>query len=293
MQMEDTLGRIGEYLGTNLPLSLVSQNWYQQLDTVERYDMEQVMNRYSQLQSLLSVAIQAVYNNDSDTIITLARTIPRGIDWNRVSTHVNEKTDRKIISTLSHILGRGIHPNLVPLPDIYSHFGIATVLSMIRDMRETSDKDFANLERLIYMFPEISTLSAAQLNLYYNALARALIFGWVSIFDGRINRDNIINVFARITTPTIHRLSRRFLDENNLHSEWFVDAINPYIRRDNIPPSIWKRLLPTAISVRNTSLAVSMIKKFRNQITDEMKNKILDLVATYDVPGTRLYIDNL
>lgn len=62
------------------------------------------MNRYPNLMSVISVAIQAVYNNDIDTITTLARIIPRGIDWNRVATHVNENTNERTIDILSYIL---------------------------------------------------------------------------------------------------------------------------------------------------------------------------------------------
>lgn len=160
---------------------------------------------------------------------------------------------------------------------------------MIRNMRETSSRDFNNLERLIYTFPELSTLSSIQRDVYYSALARALIFGWIQMLEGRVNRENIIRIFARVTTPTIHRFSYRFLEENNLHPEWFAEAISSHIRNNDVPPFIWRRLLSSDIAVGNTSLAILLIRKFRHEITEEMKENILNLISIHDARNTFRY----
>ena len=291
--MEDTLGIISEYLESNLPLRLVSQDWYRRLDTIERYHLDQVMNRYPSLLSLISVSIHAIYDNDVITLATLGRIVNKGINWERVAAHVNENTDVEIMGILSYILNRDVSPNSTRLPDINRSTGINDTLYMISIMRETSDKDFVNLERLIYRFPDVSIASTIQLDIYYRALARAIIFGWIQLLEGRVTRDNIIRIFSRINTREIHQYSYTFLEENNLHPEWFVDAINPITACNNIPPFIWRRLLPTAISVSNTGLAIVLIKKFRNQITDQMKDEIIDMVSRYDSRNTLYYRANL
>lgn len=286
--MEDILTRVAPFLGDNLPISLLSSSLYSRISEIESEEMMRIMNRYSPLRSLISVAIASVYENDIDTLSTLSRILGGSIDWNNISLHVNNNTNEQVIALFSYITGRDITP--IDVFDMNTIFW----MDLLQYVYNISPKDYISVHRYMSNHPSEETFDDFQRDIYYRILAKAIEFGWISVIDNRLHRDNIIPVFALYKASTIHKISYQYMKLIGLHPEWFASMINPHIRDKDVPDMMWRKLLPSAIAVHNVTLANTLIRKYKYVLTQEMKDKIIDISRQLGDPRiTARYEQNL
>lgn len=91
-----------------------------------------------------------------------------------------------------------------------------------------------------------------------------------------ITKDDIIPILAMTPLDEIRKVASRIGNTGiRFNQQWIIDIFNE--DESTIYPSLWKKLLPSAIHMNNLSLVSHLINLYRDNITERMLLRMLDL----------------
>lgn len=108
------------------------------------------------------------------------------------------------------------------------------------------------------------------------ALAKAARLYYFYLLEGRINSSNVVPILSQL--KHFDRRLASILSRAGINPKWFEYLLHPDAEiPSDLPPDLWRKVLPNAIVFDNKKLVERLISLYRNSITPEMKEKMLSL----------------